>query len=212
MRRIAFLFVCLTVLTVGSAVAQPSVSVRGNVGAAFFRSPNGLQNILNSGVDVGLGLNIQFYRGLEVFAEGGYDEFSLNGDNVSILDENLRVGSSSDVQGGEYQLLNASLGLRYVLINKADAEPYLSASVGIFRSAIAETDIYQSGRLVREAEGRTTTGLGVQLAAGVDFKINETYSFFFEPRYVIVDTDDQDFGLGTTTRFVPVRLGLDVAL
>lgn len=212
MRRTAFCIALLLVIVGGSAVAQPTVSVRGNVGAAFFRSPNGLSSVMNSGVDLGLGANVELVNGVELTLEGGYDAFTLNGDNVALRDENLEVGSSSDVKGGEYSLINASMGLRYVVDNQSDAHPYLSAGIGIYRSTIAKTEIYQSGRLVQVAGERTTTGMGLQLAAGVEFQINENYAFFFEPRYVIVDTDEEGFGLGTSTRFVPLRIGLEVGL
>lgn len=212
MRRTACCIALLLFIVGGSAVAQPTVSVRGNVGAAFFRSPNGLSSVLNSGVDLGLGASVELFSGVELTLEGGYDAFTLNGDNVALRAENLDVGSSSDVNGGQYSLLNASMGLRYVIENQTDAHPYLSAGVGIYRSMIAETEIYQEGRLVQMAGERTTTGTGLQLAVGVEFEINETYAFFFEPRYVIVDTDEEAFGLGTSTRFIPLRMGLDVAL
>lgn len=182
------------------------------MGAAFFRSPNALNSVLNSGVDFGLGANIEVVDGVEIVLEGGYDEFTLNSDNVALRDENLQVGRSSDVEGGEFALMNASIGLRYVLAKATDAHPYFTTGVGIYRSTIGAAKFYQSGQVVQVTGKRTTIGYGAHVAIGVDFQINDHYSFFFEPRYVVVDTADRNFGLAASTRFVPVRMGLKVAL
>lgn len=214
MRRIAFLIVLLTLLfSIGAgAQAQSRVSVRGNVGAAFFQSPNGLNSILNSGIDLGLGGSVRLYEGLELVLQGSYDRFTLNGDNVAVFSRNLQAGPSSKIEGGDYSFLNATIGMRYVYRNQSNAHPYLSSGVGIYRSTITETRIYQSDRLVQSAPARSTISTGFHLAMGVDFRINDTYSFFFEPRYVVVNTNDREFGIETSSRYVPVRLGIDVRL
>lgn len=212
MRRTAFLVVCLVFLVGAPAGAQPTVSVRGNVGAAFFQSPEGLNSVLNSGVDLGVGLDVRLYEGFGLILEGAYDRFTLNGENVALFSQDLEVGPSSSVEGGHYTLLNATVGLRYVYRNPSDAHPYLSGGVGLYRTAFSETKVFQSGQLVQEASGRASTNLGFHVALGIDFRIDDTYSFFFEPRFVVVYTDGQELGIGRSTRFVPVRLGLDVQL
>ena len=137
MRRTVVLIVLLTFALGTSVEAQPQVSVRGNVGAAFFQSPDGLNNVLNSGVDLGLGVGIELYEGLEIVLQGSYDRFTLNGDNVGIIDEELTVESTVD--GGDFDVLNGSIGLRYTLRNQSDAHPYVSGGVGIYRTVFART-------------------------------------------------------------------------
>lgn len=212
MRRTALLVLFLTLLMSTGVEAQPAVSVRGNVGAAFFQSPRGLNTILNSGTDLGLGVGIQIYRGLELEVEGSYDHFTLNGDNVALFSRNLQVGPSSRVEGGDYSYLNASIGMRYVYQNGSSAHPYLLSGVGIYRSVVRETKVYQGGRLVQSASTRSLVSTGFHLAMGINFRIDDTYSVFFEPRYVVVNTSDEEFGIGRSSRYVPVRLGLDVRL
>lgn len=212
MRRTVLLVLFVTILASPAVDAQPAVSVRGNIGAAFFQSPRALNSVLNSGVDFGLGAGIRLHGGLELEVQGSFDRFTLNGDNVALFSRNLRVGPSSRVHGGDYNFLNASVGFRYVYRNGSNAHPYLSAGVGIYRSAITKTKIYQSGRLVQTSPRRSTTDTGFHLAMGIDFQIDDTYTFFFEPRYVVVGTKDDELGIGTSTRYIPVRLGIDVEL
>ena len=207
MQRTGVLFVFLAILLVPSATAQPTVSVRGNAGAAFFQSPEGLNNVLNSGVDLGLGASVRLYRGLEVVLQGSYDRFTLNEDNIALLEENLTVGARVD--GGALNVLNGTVGLRYTLKNPSDAHPYVSGGVGLYRSVLEETIIYDSDQTLPRV---ATTNRGYHVAIGSKFRINDTYSFFFEPRYVIVDTKDTDLKTRTPTRYVTVRLGLDVRL
>lgn len=207
MRRTGVLLVFLAALLVPSASAQPAVSVRGNVGAAFFQSPEGLNTILNSGVDLGLGAGIQMYGGLEVVVEGSYDRFTFNWDNFALLNEGLAVGT--EVEGGALNVLNATIGLRYTLRNPSDAHPYVAGGMGLYRTVLERAIIPQNGRTLAR---RATTRRGYHVAIGANFRIDDTYSFFFEPRYVIVDTKDTDLETRTSTRYVTVRLGLDVRL
>lgn len=207
MRRSTLLLVFIAVLAAPSALAQPTISVRGNVGAAFFQSPDGLNNVLNSGVDLGVGAGIQVYRGLELVLHGSYDRFTLNGDNVALLDENLSVGTRVD--GGNFNVLNGTIGLRYVLRNPGDVHPYASSGVGVYRTVFEETIIHQSEEAFPR---RATTRRGFHMAIGSNFRIDDTYAFFFEPRYVIVNTENSELNTGTSTRYVTVRLGLDIRL
>jgi len=207
MRRIAALFVFVGLLFGTSASAQPTVSVRGNVGAAFFQSPEGLNTVLNSGVDLGLGAGIQVYEGLEVVLQGSYDRFTLNSDNVALLDDNLAVGTRVD--GGDFNVLNGTIGLRYTLQNQSDVHPYVSGGVGLYRVVFAEARVSQGDALLPEL---STTEQGFHVALGSNFRIDETYSVFFEPRYVIVNTEGSDLETSASTRYVTVRLGMDVQL
>lgn len=194
-------------LLVPTAMAQPTVSVRGNAGAAFFQSPEGLNNVLNSGVDLGLGAGIQVYRGLEIVVQGSYDRFTLNGDNIALIDDNLSVGTN--VEGGALNVLNATLGLRYTVQNESDVRPYLAGGMGLYHSVLERAFIAQSEQTLPR---RATLGKGYHVAIGSNFRVDDTYSFFFEPRYVIVDTDESDFGTSTSTRYVTLRLGVEMTL
>ncbi|WP_263790217.1 outer membrane beta-barrel protein [Salinibacter sp.] len=205
MRRIAALFVFVGLLFGTRASAQPAVSVRGNVGAAFFQSPEGLNNVLNSGVDLGLGAGLEVYDGLEVVLQGSYDRFTLNSGNVALLDDNLPVGTS--VEGGALNLINGTVGLRYTLKNQSDAHPYVAGGIGLYRTELAEAQVRQGDNVLPE---RSTRGRGFHLAVGSNFRVDETYGVFFEPRYVVVDTDGSDLQTGTSTRYVTVRLGMEV--
>jgi len=207
MRRVAILLAVLGILAGSSAVAQPTVSVRGNVGAAFFQSPEGLNNVLNSGVDLGLGAGVQVYGGLELVLQGSYDRFTLNGDNIALIDDNLPVGSQ--IEGGALNVLNGTVGLRYTFRNPSDAHPYVSGGVGLYHSVLERTDVEQrEDPLPRLAATRR----GYHAAIGSNFRIDQTYSFFFEPRYVIVNTSESELDTNTSTRYVTVRMGLDIHL
>lgn len=207
MRRTAALVVFLGLLVSTGVSAQPAVSVRGNVGAAFFQSPDGLNTVLNSGVDLGLGAGVEVYEGLEIVLQGSYDRFTLNGDNVALVNENLSLETT--VEGGALNVLNGTIGFRYTLENQSDAHPYVSGGVGLYRTVLAETQIRSNGSIFPE---RSTRSRGFHGAIGIDFRIDETYSFFFEPRYVVVDTDGSELETNTSTRYITVRLGMDVQL
>ena len=207
MRRTVILIVFLTFALGTSVEAQPHVSVRGNVGAAFFQSPDGLNNVLNSGVDLGLGAGIELYEGLEIVLQGSYDRFTLNGDNVGIIDEELTVESTVD--GGDFDVLNGSIGLRYTLRNQSDAHPYVSGGVGIYRTVFARTRSDQGDEIFPRI---ATTNRGFHVAIGSTFRIDDTYAFFFEPRLVIVNTEDSELSTSTSTRYVTARFGVDLRL
>ena len=207
MRRTIILCALLIFLSAPAASAQSSVSLRGNVGAAFFQSPEGLKSVLNSGVNLGLGAGIEVYRGLEVVVQGSYDRFTFNGDNYALLEGNVPTGI--DVHGGALNVFNGTVGLRYTLRNPSDAHPYVSGGVGLYRTVLEQTEIPNTGQVLPREEN---TGRGFHIALGSTFRITNTYSFFFEPRYVVVDTEDSDLQTRTSTRYVTVRLGLDVQL
>jgi len=212
MRRIALLAIALALFAGTRAEAQPDISLRGNVGAAFFQSPEGLNSVLNSGIDLGLGASVRLYGGLELILQGGYDEFTLNENQIAFFEEKLEVGSSSKVEGGDLNLLNATVGLRYVFRNEGSAQPYISSGIGIYRTRIARVRAFQDGQSVGQVPERSTSDVGVHFALGVDFRINDSYTFFFEPRYVLVSADEQELEVRTSTRYIPVRLGLEVTL
>ena len=205
MRRTAALLVFFGLVLSTRVSAQPAVSVRGNVGAAFFQSPEGLNNVLNSGVDLGLEAGLEVYDGLEVVLQGSYDRFTLNSDNVALLDDNLPVGAS--VEGGALNLINGTVGLRYTLKNQSDAHPYVAGGIGLYRTELAEAQVRQGENVLPE---RSTRGRGFHLAIGSNFRVDETYGVFFEPRYVVVDTGGSDLQTGDSTRYVTVRLGVEV--
>lgn len=200
------MFLFLPCLIASSAVAQSSrVSVRGNVGAAFFQSPEGLNTVLNSGVNLGVGASVRMTEGLALVVEGGYDRFTFNGDTFGLLAENLSVGS--EVEGGHLNVQNVTMGLRYTFANGSNAHPYVAGGVGLYRSVLERATVRQSDETLPR---RATTTHGYHAAAGSKFLINETYSFFFEPRLVVVDTEGSELQTDSSTRYVTVRLGVDV--
>lgn len=200
------MFLFLPCLIASSAVAQSSrVSVRGNVGAAFFRSPEGLNTVLNSGVNLGVGASVRMTEGLALVVEGSYDRFTFNGDTFGLLAENLSVGS--EVEGGHLNVQNVTMGVRYTFTNGSNAHPYVAGGVGLYRSVLERATVLQSDETLPR---RATTARGYHAAAGSKFLINETYSFFFEPRLVVVDTEGSELQTDSATRYVTVRLGVDV--
>ncbi len=207
MRRTVVLFVLLTFMLVPGASAQPEVSIRGNVGAAFFQSPEGLNTVLNSGVNLGLGGGVKLYEGLELVLQGSYDRFTLNGDNIALISEGLTVGM--EVEGGALSVLNGSVGLRYTLENSTDAHPYVSGAVGLYRSVLAETNVPQGDATFPKL---ATTNRGFHVAIGSNFRIDDTYALFIEPRFVVINTEESELETETSIRYVTVRLGLDVRL
>lgn len=211
MRRTAFLAIVLAVIVSGSVMAQSTISVRGNVGAAFVQGPNSLNSIMNSGIDLGLGAGLQLYEGLELVVQGSYDRFTMNEDNV-LLNQNVLPGDGSRVEGGNFYFLNATAGLRYMFTHEGSAHPYITAGTGLYRTTLTEFKVFHEGDLQNADSGdrRVLNSSGIHVGLGVNFQIDETYHVFFEPRYVVVYTRDPDFGLSSSTRYVPVRLGLDL--
>ncbi|WP_263788388.1 porin family protein [Salinibacter grassmerensis] len=204
MRRTAALLIVLGLVLSTRVSAQPAVSVRGNVGAAFFQSPEGLNTVLNSGVDLGLEAGLEVYSGLEVVLQGSYDRFTQNGDTYALL-PNTNVSVEEEIEGGALNVLNGTVGLRYTLRNQSDAHPYVAGGIGVYQTMLAETRGSQDEKLQSEL---ATTERGFHVAIGSNFRIDETYGVFFEPRYVVVNTEDSD--LQTGIRYVTVRLGVDV--
>ena len=180
------------------AAAQPAISVRGNVGASFFRSPDLLNEALHSGVDVGVGAGIEIYRGLSFTVRGGIDRFTLNEQSFR------RVGFRN---GGDVSFLSGSLGLRYTYENETDAHPYVAIGGGRYRRTISNLRAVEDGELVNLEGSRADTRLGTHLALGSLLRFNDRYALFFEPRYVLYDLAE---GPGDAQRYVTLRLGVDV--
>lgn len=211
MRRTVLLAVALALVVGGTAIAQPTISVRGNVGAAFLQGPNSLNSVMNSGVDLGLETGIQLYEGVELVVQGSYDRFTLNEDNL-LLNQNILPGEGARVEGGDFYFLSATAGLRYLFLHDGSAHPYITAGTGFYRTVLTAYDVYHQGDLQNSQSGgrQSVTSSGMHVGLGVNFQIDETYSVFFEPRYVIVYTSESGDGFATSTRYVPVRLGLDL--
>jgi hypothetical protein len=205
MRRLFVLFVLLVVPLGSSALAQPEVSVRGNVGAAFFQSPDGLNTVLNSGVNLGVGTAVQVTEGLEIVLEGSYDRFSFNGDTFALFAESVSL--ESEVDGGDFNVQNLTLGVRYTFTNQSDVHPYFAGGVGVYRPVLERATVSESDQMLPR---RSTVTNGYHAAIGSEFLVNETYSVFMEPRVVIVDTDGSELQVDTSTRYVTVQLGAEV--
>ena len=198
--RSAFLaFVLVLGLSV-SAAAQPTISVRGNVGASFFRSPDALSEALHSGVDLGLGAGIRVYRGLSVTVRGGYDQFTLNEETARLYQQ---------IEVGDLSFLSGSIGLRYTYTNNSDAHPYGAIGVGVYRASSSNRKQFSQGQLIQERPKQVATEIGGHLAIGSLFRLDDTYAVFFEPRYVFYNMAEN---LGGTIRYFTLRLGVDVKL
>lgn len=203
LRSRTILFVLLLLVGSMGAMAQPTVSVRGNVGATFFRSPDGRGQTLNSGVAFGLEAGLRFYRGLAVTVQGGYDQFTLN-------EETTRLLSRNDViQAGDLSFLNGSLGLRYTYVNDGDAHPFISAGVGLYRVRSGNWKVFEEGEVANQGAVLTQRDEGIHLGVGSVFRLDDTYAVFFEPRYIFYDLSEDVIG---SIRYFTLRLGVDVQL
>lgn len=202
--RSAFLaFVLVLGLSV-SAAAQPTFSVRGNVGASFFRSPDFLGETLHSGVDLGFGAGVRVYRGLSITGHAGYDQFTLNEESLRAISQGRELSPQGDVS-----FLSGVLGVRYTYLNNSDAHPYASVGVGIYRLKSSDRRVFENGQLTNRREDVTETETGLHLAVGSLFRLDDTYAVFFEPRYVFYNVAEN---LGGTLRYFTLRLGVDVKL
>jgi hypothetical protein len=190
------------VLCLGTSVsvtAQPTVSLRGNVGASFFQAPEGVSRALHSGASLGVGGGVRVWRGLSVTVHGGYDQFSLNKENLRTFVDGTTWGKVS--------YYSASLGLRYTYLNESDAHPYLDLGIGVYQLTVSNQKTVQGDQLVDEGGRATDTQLGSHLALGSLLRLNDTYALFFESRYDFYNVGDR---LAGTQRYFTLRLGMDV--
>jgi len=198
--RMLSLALVLMVGSLGTAAGQPTVSVRGNVGATFFQSPDVTGSILNSGTNVGLETEVRLYRGFGVTVGVGYDRFTLNEENVRIYAR----------EGGDLSFLSGTFGLRYTFVNDTDARPYATVGVGRYRALVSDRKrVTDDGDLVDINNQVTEWQEGIHLAAGALFRLDDTYAVFAEPRFTFFDVDR---GLSGALRYFTVRLGMDVQL
>jgi len=186
---------------VGHAAAQPAVSVRGNVGASFFRGPDLTQQLLHSGANVGAEVDLHVGGGFAVTLGGMYDGFTLNEENAR-----LRQRGGSDVS-----FVGGSLGIRYTFRNRTDAHPYLALGGGLYQRRITNRKQYdsQAQALMSVEERETSFEEGVHLGLGSLFRVDDTYAVFVEPRYTFFNVSE---GVGEANRYFTVRLGMDVRL
>lgn len=200
-RTCFFLLLVLLVGTAGSAVAQPSVSVRGNVGASFFRGPDLTQQLLHSGANVGAEVDLHLGGGVAVTVGGAYDGFTLNEENARLR---RRGGSDISFVGG-------SLGMRYTFRNRTDAHPYITLGGGFYQLRSTDRKRYDDAQdaLVSVEDRRTSLEEGAHLGLGSLFRLDDTYAVFLEPRYTFFNVSE---GLGDAGRYFTVRLGMDVRL
>jgi len=203
----AFLIALLLSGFVGrGATAQKTVSVRGNVGASFFRAPEVWSRTLHSGVSIGLEVGIPVYRGLSITAHGGYDQFPLNRENLRLTSQGI---GGVPVSQGDVSFLSGALGLRYTYYNETDAHPYISTGVGFYRAKQSDRKAFEQGAFVGQRPPESATELGVHLAIGSLFRLDDTYAVFFEPRYIFYDVQTNPSG---SLRYFTLRLGVDVQL
>jgi opacity protein-like surface antigen len=202
-RSLALALVLALGLSAG-AVAQPTVSVRGNVGASFFRSPDFASETLHSGVDLGLEAGVRIYEGWGVTLRGGYDQFTLNEESLRAFSQGGELPPQGDIS-----FLSGGLAARYTYLNDSDAHPYASMGVGVYRLRSANRKVFRNGEIVGREGDATETKLGLHLALGSLFRLDETYAVFFEPRYVFYDLGESIAG---NVRYFTLRLGVDVQL
>lgn len=184
--------------SVGPVVAQ-TISVRGNVGATFFRSPETTKRILNSGSNLGIGMDLRVARGFSVALEGMYNSFSLNENNARIR----------DVNGADRSFIGGAASLRYTLINSSDAHPYITLGGGLHQLRTSNHKQSTDHTLSSTDESTQDLQESAHLALGSQFRIDDTYAVFAEPRYVFFNIDQ---GLGEAVRYFTLRLGMDVRL
>lgn len=182
-----------------SAAAQPNVSVRGNVGASFFRGPDLTQRTLHSGANVGAAADLYLGGGVALTVAGTYDSFTLN-------EEGARIRKRG---GGDRSFVGGSLGLRYTFRNRTDAHPYVTLGGGLYRMRSTNQKRYNSGILESVDEEQAAIEEGVHLGLGSLFRLDDTYAVFVEPRYTFFNVSE---GLGDAERYFTVRLGMDVRL
>lgn len=195
--RAVLLTVIFALGSVG-AVAQPTVSVRGNVGASFFRSPELQRETLHSGEAFGLEAGVRVYRGLAITLQGGYDRFTVNKETAQLINSRFRAG--------DLLFLNGSAGVRYTYVTESDAHPYISTAVGVYRLRSPNWKEYDSGEVVGDKE-LNVRRLGAHLGVGSLFRLDDTFAVVFEPRYVFFDLRQ---GLTDAVRYFTLRLGVDV--
>lgn len=183
------------------ASAQATVSVRGNVGASFFRSPDLTRELLHSGTNVGVEAGIRIYRGLSVTVGGAYDSFTLNRENARLYGQG----------GGDLAFVGGNVGLRYTVENQSDAHPYVAVGGGLYQVRRTNRQTVTSGGTLVPNEDGATTAVeeGLHLAIGSLFRIDDTYAVFAEPRYMMFDVGE---GVGEAVRYFTIRLGVDVQL
>ncbi len=195
---------------VASAAAQPAVHLQGNVGASFFQSPGVEQDLLNSGTDLGLAADISVYRGVSVSLQGTYAQFTLNRENAQIL------SGGGQFRAGDLSLLGGSVGVRYTLQNDSDAHPYVLAGVGLYRGEQTDSQFYGREGGNEPAPTKTSVQRGFHLALGSNFRIDETYAVFVEPRFTFFEGKSDGFLISTqdteTPRYFTLRVGVDVRL
>jgi len=210
---------------------QPDLRVRGYAGASWFRSPDRQGSVLDPGVDLGLGVGWDVYRGAEITLEGAFAHFAGNENELGLSLAGQFPGPSLDVTGGDVFAWTAAAGLRYTFRNPSAAHPYVAAALtySAYRAQSAEVliDRGDAGQIRRRVPRSDLAAFGYQAAIGVSFQVSRRMAVFVEPRLSIVRTQDDRFVLqceepdcqdsapiGILTRsdqstvFVPVRLGV----
>jgi hypothetical protein len=199
-----YMLTLMALIVVGiasSVAAQPAVSVRGNVGASFFRGPDRTQQLLHSGANVGVEVDLHVGGGFALTLGGTYDGFTLNEETARVF----RVG------GGDRSFVGGSLGLRYTFRNRTDAHPYLALGGGLYQRRVVNQKQYDTEEqaLLAVEERETAYEEGIHLGLGSLFRLDDTYAVFVEPRYTFFDVSE---GIGDADRYFTVRLGMDVRL
>jgi len=198
--RVPVLALLIAVVGGTGVMAQSTVSVRGNVGASFFRSPQGLSDVLHSGTDLSLGVGTRVYRGLAVTIQGGYDQFTLDEGTARLF---------TRIEAGDLSFVSGALGVRYTYLNDSDAHPYVATGIGVYRLSSSNRRVFEEGNLITRQSKRTFTEMGAHFAVGSLFRLDDTFAVFFEPRYVFYNVDEKWNG---TLRYFTLRLGVDVQL
>lgn len=204
-----YILTLMALIVVGiasSAAAQPAVSVRGNVGASFFRGPDLTQQLLHSGANVGVEVDLHLGGGVALTLGGTYDGFTLNEETARIFGERGLERSF-----GNRSFVGGSLGVRYTFRNRTDAHPYIAVGGGLYQRRSTNRKQYDDakGALVSAEEQGASLEEGIHLGLGSLFRLDDTYAVFVEPRYTFFDVSE---GVGDADRYFTVRLGMDVRL
>lgn len=235
--RPLFVLVLLLIMSATSVSAQRDLTVRVGAGGIVMTQPDNLDAYLGSGTNLGLDVGVQLLPvslpGLELVVGAGFDRFTTNESDLLLFFGEGINAATERVDDGTLALLDGYLGLRYTVVS-ADipSKPYFLAGVGMYHSIfqpatfrdvdgqIIEAQTSEGDPVLLTGDEIIDTHLGYTAGIGIDFDINDTYGFFVEGRYIVVqngDYGDAPTNLSggvevTTTRYYPIRFGATIRL
>jgi len=230
-----FVLVCCLALFVAPPVLSQSVSLRAGAGGLVLTRPNDLDTFLGSGTDLMLDLSLQpfsaSFPGLEISTTGTFDRFTTNESDLLIFFPRVQ-DQVDEIDNGDLSFFTGSLGLRYTVVS-ADipSKPYVTAGIGMYHyryrpgtfldeNGNTVTDNLDGNVFTLDGNEIISTALGWNAGFGLDFSVNDTYGFFVEAQYVVVQNGEYGRAITTVrsvesedvTRYYPVRFGVTIRL